>query len=116
MDEERELDSEYRMNEEIEETMECNEYMQQTLRLCNETEEVTIAMMKMNIKLPTPTMYDGKSPQFNEWAEEVKSYFTVHHIYIDDLMDDSVRSQVPMVIATMQNDAVAADLQSFNAR
>eukprot|EP00971_Amphidinium_carterae_P305038 6061365-Amphidinium_carterae.1 len=70
----------------------------------------------MNIKLPTPTTYDGTSPQFNEWAEEVKAYLTVHSIYIDDLFEDSVRSQVPMVIATMQRDAVTTDLQSFNAR
>eukprot|EP00971_Amphidinium_carterae_P030592 601647-Amphidinium_carterae.1 len=62
-------------------------------------------------------MYDGKSPQFNEWAEEVKAYLTVHNIYIDNLLEDSVRSQqVPMVIATMQTDAIAADLQAFNTR
>eukprot|EP00971_Amphidinium_carterae_P093973 1859621-Amphidinium_carterae.1 len=70
----------------------------------------------MNIKLPNPTVYDGKSPQFNDWAEELKSYLTVHNIYIDDLMDDSCKSQLPMVIATMQRDAVAQDLQSFNQR
>eukprot|EP00971_Amphidinium_carterae_P131639 2607110-Amphidinium_carterae.1 len=116
MDEEREIDNEYRMNEEMEEPMEYSEYKQQTLRLYNEIGKVTIAMLKMNIKLPTPTMYDGKSPQFNAWAEEAKAYLTVHNIYIDDLLEDSVRSQVPMVIATMQRDAVATDLQSFNAR
>eukprot|EP00971_Amphidinium_carterae_P094102 1862349-Amphidinium_carterae.1 len=71
----------------------------------------------MNIKLPTPTQYDGKTPQFNEWAGEVKSYLTVHNIYIEDLMDDSSRSQVPMVVATMQrDDAVAEDLRRFNQR
>eukprot|EP00971_Amphidinium_carterae_P280633 5571070-Amphidinium_carterae.1 len=69
--------------------------MQQTLRLGNETEELTIAMLKMNIKLPTPTVYDGKSPQFNEWADESKSYLTFHHIYIDDLLEESIRSHVP---------------------
>eukprot|EP00971_Amphidinium_carterae_P074299 1468266-Amphidinium_carterae.1 len=47
----------------------------------------------MNLKLPTPTQYDGKSPQFNAWAEEVKSYLTVHNIYIDDLLEDSTKSQ-----------------------
>eukprot|EP00971_Amphidinium_carterae_P173891 3446875-Amphidinium_carterae.1 len=31
-------------------------------------------------------------------------------------MDDSCKSQVPMVMATMQRDAVAADLHSFNQR
>eukprot|EP00971_Amphidinium_carterae_P011610 228535-Amphidinium_carterae.1 len=72
--------------------------------------------MKLNIKLPTPTQYDGKPPQFNEWSREVKAYLTVHNIFIEDLMGDSTKSQVPMVIATMQRDAVADDLQRFNAR
>eukprot|EP00971_Amphidinium_carterae_P037320 733633-Amphidinium_carterae.1 len=31
-------------------------------------------------------------------------------------MDDSCRSPTPMVIATMQRDAVANDLQAFNRR
>eukprot|EP00971_Amphidinium_carterae_P230825 4580480-Amphidinium_carterae.1 len=70
----------------------------------------------MKLKLPTPTQYDGKSPQFNEWAGEVKAYLTVHNIYIEDLMEESTRSQVPMVIATMQADAVADHLQRFNAQ
>eukprot|EP00971_Amphidinium_carterae_P215146 4270273-Amphidinium_carterae.1 len=70
----------------------------------------------MNIKLPTPTQYDGKSPQFNEWAGEVKAYLTVHNIYIEDLMEDRTRSQIPMVMSTMQRDAIANDLQGFNAR
>eukprot|EP00971_Amphidinium_carterae_P148998 2954061-Amphidinium_carterae.2 len=39
----------------------------------------TIAMMgKMNIKLPTPAHFDGKNPQFNEWAGEAKAYLTIH--------------------------------------
>eukprot|EP00971_Amphidinium_carterae_P055693 1097997-Amphidinium_carterae.1 len=59
MDEEREIDNEYRMNEEMKETMDDDEYKKQTIRICSETEYVTIAMMKMNIKLPTPTQYDG---------------------------------------------------------
>eukprot|EP00971_Amphidinium_carterae_P016245 320370-Amphidinium_carterae.1 len=70
----------------------------------------------MNIKLPNPTMFDGKSPQFNEWAEEAKSYFTIHNIFINDLMDDSCKSTTAMVIATMQRDAVANNLQTFNHR
>eukprot|EP00971_Amphidinium_carterae_P027832 548678-Amphidinium_carterae.1 len=85
----REIDNEYIELDEFKETMEYSEYTQQTLMLCNETEEMTVAMIKMNLKLPTPTLYDGKSPQFNEWAEEVRSYLTVHNIYIDDLLEDS---------------------------
>eukprot|EP00971_Amphidinium_carterae_P289345 5744803-Amphidinium_carterae.1 len=61
-------------------------------------------------------MYDGKSPQFNESSEEVRSYLTVHNIHIHDLLDDSSKSQIPVVIATMQRDAVAQDLQRFNAQ
>eukprot|EP00971_Amphidinium_carterae_P330669 6463831-Amphidinium_carterae.5 len=41
----------------------------------HKTTNNTIAMIqKMNIKLPTPTQLDGKHPQFNEWAREVKAY------------------------------------------
>eukprot|EP00971_Amphidinium_carterae_P164129 3253926-Amphidinium_carterae.1 len=68
----------------------------------SEYKEGTIGMLKMNIKPPTPTQYGGKTPQFNEWAGKVKSYLTVHNIYIEELMDDSTRSQVPMVVATTQ--------------
>eukprot|EP00971_Amphidinium_carterae_P079460 1572320-Amphidinium_carterae.1 len=96
-----EMYNEYRMIEEKYETFDDNEDEYQTLR--------------MNLKLPTPTQYDGKSPQFNDWAAEAKAYLTVHNVYIEDLMEDSTRSQVPMFIATMQRDAVANDLQSFNA-
>eukprot|EP00971_Amphidinium_carterae_P149813 2969943-Amphidinium_carterae.1 len=64
--EEQKIDNVYRMDEEKYETINDNEDKQQTLRLCSETEDVTVGMMKMNIKLPTPTQYDGKSPQFNE--------------------------------------------------
>eukprot|EP00971_Amphidinium_carterae_P008023 158709-Amphidinium_carterae.1 len=70
------IGNEYKEIDEIEEMMEHSEYMTQTLRLCSETNEMTVHMIKMNIKLPNPTVYDGKSPQFNEWAEEVKSYLT----------------------------------------
>eukprot|EP00971_Amphidinium_carterae_P214420 4255223-Amphidinium_carterae.1 len=82
----------------------------------SEYKEGTVGMMKMNIKLTTPTQYDGKTPHFNEWSGEVKAYLTVHNIFIEELMDDSTKSQVPMVVATMQRDAVANDLQRFNAR
>eukprot|EP00971_Amphidinium_carterae_P080684 1596143-Amphidinium_carterae.1 len=64
----REIDNVYRMADDKYETINDNEDVQQTLRLCRETEDVTINMLKMNIKVPTPTQYDGKSPQFNEWA------------------------------------------------
>eukprot|EP00971_Amphidinium_carterae_P276537 5487818-Amphidinium_carterae.1 len=49
-------------------------------------------------------------------SEGVRSDLTVHNIHIDDLLDDSAKSTIPVVIATMQRDAVAQDLQRFNAR
>eukprot|EP00971_Amphidinium_carterae_P047587 937276-Amphidinium_carterae.1 len=61
----------------------------QTLRICNENNDETVGMLKMNLKLPTPTQYDVKSPQLNEWSGEVKAYLTVHNIYIEDLMEES---------------------------
>eukprot|EP00971_Amphidinium_carterae_P023780 468891-Amphidinium_carterae.1 len=37
----------------------------------HKTTSNTIGMMgRMNTKLPTPTQFDGRSPQFNEWAGE----------------------------------------------
>eukprot|EP00971_Amphidinium_carterae_P155637 3086260-Amphidinium_carterae.1 len=76
----------------------------------------TAEMTMVQGQFPTPTQYDGKSPQFNEWTGEVKAYLTVHNKYIVNFLEDCTRSQVLMVIATMQRDAVANDLQSFNAR
>eukprot|EP00971_Amphidinium_carterae_P345386 6486315-Amphidinium_carterae.1 len=37
----------------------------------------------MNIKLPAPTQFDGKNPQFNEWAGEVKAYVTTHNVDVE---------------------------------
>eukprot|EP00971_Amphidinium_carterae_P028907 568601-Amphidinium_carterae.1 len=108
-EETREMHNEYRM-------IDDNENKYQTLRMYSECKDGTVGMMKMNLKLPTPTHYDGKTPQFNEWSREVKAHLTVHNIFIEDLMEDSTKSQVPMVVATMQRDAVADDLQRFNQR
>eukprot|EP00971_Amphidinium_carterae_P280882 5576363-Amphidinium_carterae.1 len=116
MEETEEMYNVYRMADEKYETFDDNEDEYRTLQICDKTNDETIGMIKMNLKLPTPTQYDGKSPQFNEWAGEVKAHLTVHNIYVEDLMEESTRSQVPMVIATMQTDAVANYLRSFNAR
>eukprot|EP00971_Amphidinium_carterae_P254016 5042764-Amphidinium_carterae.1 len=103
-------DEKYETSDDIE--SEC-----QTLRMYDENKEATVGMLKMNIKLPIPTQYDGKTPQFNEWEGEVKAYLTVHNIYIEDLLEESTKSLVPlMVIATMQTDAAAEDLRRFNQR
>eukprot|EP00971_Amphidinium_carterae_P264671 5250021-Amphidinium_carterae.1 len=61
--EEREIDNEFKLVSEYSETdenkemMEYNEYVQ-TIMLCSETDKITVHMIKMNIKLPNPTMYD----------------------------------------------------------
>eukprot|EP00971_Amphidinium_carterae_P309876 6157764-Amphidinium_carterae.1 len=59
--EEREIGNEYNEIVEIEETMDDDEY-NQTMRFCSDTDEMTVHMVKMNIKLPNPTQFDGKSP------------------------------------------------------
>eukprot|EP00971_Amphidinium_carterae_P293649 5829959-Amphidinium_carterae.1 len=58
IDNEFELSNEYNEIEENKETMEYSEYVQ-TIRICSETNYNTIHMIKMNIKLPNPTVYDG---------------------------------------------------------
>eukprot|EP00971_Amphidinium_carterae_P148455 2943284-Amphidinium_carterae.1 len=49
-------------------------------------------MQKMNIKLPSPTQFDGRYPQFYEWAGEVKAYLSFHSVNIEDIMDDCSKS------------------------
>eukprot|EP00971_Amphidinium_carterae_P100736 1993008-Amphidinium_carterae.2 len=54
--------------------------------LCgSRTRDNTIGMtQKMNINLPTPTQFDGKNPQFNEWAGEGKANLTIHNVHLED--------------------------------
>eukprot|EP00971_Amphidinium_carterae_P198158 3932714-Amphidinium_carterae.3 len=47
---------------------------------------------KMNIKLPSPTRFDGRYPQFNIWAGEVKAHLGVHNVNIEDIMDECTKS------------------------
>eukprot|EP00971_Amphidinium_carterae_P195023 3870013-Amphidinium_carterae.1 len=88
-EETREIDNVCRMIDEKYETSDDNEDEYQTLMVCDEENDETVGMIKMNLKLPTPTLCDGKSPQFNEWSGEIKAYLTVHNIYIEDLMEES---------------------------
>eukprot|EP00971_Amphidinium_carterae_P112338 2225101-Amphidinium_carterae.1 len=46
-------------------------------------------MRKMTIKLPAPTQFDARHPQFYEWAGEVKTYLSIHNVHIEDIMDDN---------------------------
>eukprot|EP00971_Amphidinium_carterae_P240118 4767219-Amphidinium_carterae.1 len=59
--EEREIDSEYIEMEENNEMQEYSEY-KQTVRFCSETNDMKVHMIKMNIKLPNPTAFDGRNP------------------------------------------------------
>eukprot|EP00971_Amphidinium_carterae_P222845 4422362-Amphidinium_carterae.1 len=60
-------------------------------------------MGKMNIKLPTPTHFDERFPQFNEWGE-VKAHVMIHNAHIEDYMDESSRSVETVNIANIQDD------------
>eukprot|EP00971_Amphidinium_carterae_P239227 4748940-Amphidinium_carterae.1 len=42
-------------------------------------------MQKVNIKLPSPTHFDGCYPQFYKWAGEVQAYLSVHNVNIEDI-------------------------------
>eukprot|EP00971_Amphidinium_carterae_P190477 3780263-Amphidinium_carterae.2 len=77
----------------------------------HKTTSNTIGMMgRMNIKLPTPTQFDGRFPQFNEWAGEVKAYLTIHNVHIDDYMDEFSKSVEAINIANIQDDYTTEDV------
>eukprot|EP00971_Amphidinium_carterae_P064478 1277265-Amphidinium_carterae.1 len=81
------------------------------------TDDNTIAMMgKMNIKLPTPTQFDGKNPQFNQWTGEVKVYLTIHNVHFEDYMDECTRSIETINIIDLQIDYTADDLTKLNTK
>eukprot|EP00971_Amphidinium_carterae_P278719 5533075-Amphidinium_carterae.3 len=62
-----------------------------TLHIYNDNN--TIGMLgKMSAKLPMPTQFDGRNPQFREWSGEVKAYLTIHNVHIEDYMDQSAKS------------------------
>eukprot|EP00971_Amphidinium_carterae_P232070 4605559-Amphidinium_carterae.1 len=67
-------------------------------------------MGRMNTKLPTPTQFDGKNPQFNEWAGEVKVYLTIHYVHFEDYMDTCTKSIDPVNITDIQDDYTTDDL------
>eukprot|EP00971_Amphidinium_carterae_P223060 4426256-Amphidinium_carterae.1 len=79
------------------------------------TSDNTIAMMgKMNIKLPTPTQFDGKNLQFNEWAGEVKTYLTTHNVHFEDYMDNCTNSIDVVHISDIQDNYTAEDYIKLN--
>eukprot|EP00971_Amphidinium_carterae_P029603 582309-Amphidinium_carterae.1 len=69
-------------------------------------------MQKMNIKLPTPTQFDGRHPQFYEWVGEVKAYLSIHTVDIEDIMDDSTKSVTAIVLGDIQTDYTSEDTRN----
>eukprot|EP00971_Amphidinium_carterae_P194757 3864702-Amphidinium_carterae.1 len=60
-------------------------------------------MQKISIKLPSPTQFDGRYPQFNEWAGEVKAYIGVCNVNIEDITDESTKSVTAIVLNDIQD-------------
>eukprot|EP00971_Amphidinium_carterae_P238458 4733863-Amphidinium_carterae.1 len=104
IDENKDNNDEY--DEEQEEMQTLNTYRM---------ENRTIGMMqKMNIKLPSPTQFDGRSPQFSEWAGEVKAYLSVHNVNIEDIMDDCTKSATVIQLGDVQDKYTADEVRKFN--
>eukprot|EP00971_Amphidinium_carterae_P297851 5918058-Amphidinium_carterae.1 len=70
----------------------------------------------MNIKLPTPTQFDGRHPQFYEFSGEVPAYLSIHNVHIKDIMDDSTKSVTAIVLADIHTDVTADDTRRLNGR
>eukprot|EP00971_Amphidinium_carterae_P214087 4248637-Amphidinium_carterae.1 len=70
-------------------------------------------MGRMNIKLPTPTQFDGKNPHFNEWAGEVNAYVTIHSVYFEDYMNKSTKSIEAVNISEIQDEYTAQDVTEW---
>eukprot|EP00971_Amphidinium_carterae_P313164 6223849-Amphidinium_carterae.2 len=64
-------------------------------------------MQKVNIKIPSPTQFDKRYPQFYEWAGEVKVYFSVHDVNIEDIMDDGTKSVTVILLGDIQDEYTA---------
>eukprot|EP00971_Amphidinium_carterae_P124435 2465061-Amphidinium_carterae.5 len=70
----------------------------------------------MNIELPTPTQFDGRNPQFCEWAGEAKSYLSIHNVHIEDIMDDSTKSIAAIIFGNIQNEYTEEDRRRLNTK
>eukprot|EP00971_Amphidinium_carterae_P015583 307748-Amphidinium_carterae.5 len=71
-------------------------------------------MGKTNIKLPTPAQFDGKKPQFNGWAGEVKAYLAIRNVYFDDYIHNSTKSIEPVNISDIQDEYTEQDVTALN--
>eukprot|EP00971_Amphidinium_carterae_P023830 469794-Amphidinium_carterae.1 len=78
-------------------------------------ENRTIGMMqKMNIKFPSRTQFDGRYPQFYEWAGEVKAYLSIHNVNIEDIMDDCTKFVTVIQLGDIQDKYTADEVRMFN--
>eukprot|EP00971_Amphidinium_carterae_P316206 6285214-Amphidinium_carterae.2 len=74
--------------------------------------EKTIGMMqRINIKLPSPTQFDGRYEHFNEWSGEVKTYIGVHNVNIEDIMDECTKSVTAIVLNDIQDKCTAEEVR-----
>eukprot|EP00971_Amphidinium_carterae_P101788 2014611-Amphidinium_carterae.1 len=78
-------------------------------------DEWTVSTLgKMNIKLPSPTRFNGRYPQLNEWSSEVKAYLGVHNVNIEDIMDDCTKSVTVIVLSHIQDKYTLAEVTKMN--
>eukprot|EP00971_Amphidinium_carterae_P287626 5709728-Amphidinium_carterae.1 len=71
-------------------------------------------MQKMNIKLPSPTQFDRRYPQFNEWAGEVKANLDVHNVNIEDIMGECTKSVSVIVLTDIQDKYTEDEVRKLN--
>eukprot|EP00971_Amphidinium_carterae_P338424 6475745-Amphidinium_carterae.2 len=77
-------------------------------------DKTTGMMGKMHIKLPTPTQFDGKNPQFNKWDGKVKAYFTIRNVHFEDYMDSCTSSIDVVHTSDIQDEYTADDYTKLN--
>eukprot|EP00971_Amphidinium_carterae_P035728 703173-Amphidinium_carterae.2 len=63
-----------------------------TLRRYRNNDNTIGTLGKMTVKLPMPTQFDGRNPQFREWIGEVNAYLTITMFTVEDSMDVSATS------------------------
>eukprot|EP00971_Amphidinium_carterae_P058521 1157583-Amphidinium_carterae.5 len=57
------------------------------------------------------TQFDARNPQVREWSGEVKAYLTIHHVRIEDHMDESAKSVVAIHIRNIKDAYVTENAQ-----
>eukprot|EP00971_Amphidinium_carterae_P033958 668472-Amphidinium_carterae.1 len=74
-----------------------------------ERENNIVGMLgKMSVKLPMPTQFDGRNPQ---WSGEVKAYLTIHNVHIEDYMDQSANKSIDVIdLRNIQDAYVTEDV------